>query len=106
MQQFAYSHRFVTYPTGTGDRTPNDLAGYRKLNEKTPEHDSFYILPSVFVTEICKDFDKAKVCEVLSLVNWLQKCVTADKTRYQHQLKGKGRLFLMLGALPPDELQE
>ena len=106
MQQNAYSHRFVTYPTGTGDRTPNDLAGYRKLNEKAPEHDSFYILPSVFVTEICKDFDKAKVCDVLHAANWLRKYITANEARYQHQLKGKGRLFLMLGALPPDELQE
>ena len=105
MQQFAHSSRFAEYPGGAADRTPADLAGYRKLADHAAA-DLFYILPPVFVTEICKDYDKGKVCQVLFDAAWLKRYDSADKSRWQHQLKGKGRFFVLMGALPPDEMQD
>lgn len=90
-------------PTPPSWPVPNDFAGYRKKAEFA-EHDSFYIVPAVFVEEICKDFDKSKVCDVLHAAKWLQYNKTGN--RWQHQLKGKGRFFLIYGVLPPDEMEE
>lgn len=109
MQQFAYSHRFPIYPLLTpNDTVPTDLAGYRKRNmgEHDAHQDGFYILPAVFVSEICKGFDKDKVCQVLHSADWLKRYSSGTATRWQHQLKGKGRFYLLIDAVPPSELEE
>lgn len=109
MQQFAYSHRFPIYPLLTAnDTVPTDLAGYRKRNmgEHDAHQDGFYILPAVFVSEICKGFDKDKVCQVLHSADWLKRYSSGTATRWQHQLKGKGRFYLLIDAVPPSELEE
>ncbi|WP_373700075.1 DUF927 domain-containing protein [Neisseria dentiae] len=97
------SQRFVILPNPPSFPVPHDLAGYRKKGEQ-PENDCFYILPAVFSDEICKDFDKAKVCDVLHNAQWLQ--YNKAGCRWQHQLKGKGRFFLICGTLPPHEMGE
>jgi len=102
-QRYFDSQRFVIMPTPPSWPVPNDFAGYRKKAEFA-EHDSFYIVPAVFVEEICKDFDKSKVCDVLHAAKWLQ--YNQAGNRWQHQLKGKGRFFLIYGVLPPEEMEE
>lgn len=109
MQQFAYSPRFPIYPfLSPNDTVPTDLAGYRKRNmgEHEEAQDGFYILPAVFVSEICKGFDKDKVCQVLHDADWLKRYSSKSVTRWQHQLKGKGWFYLLIDAVPPSELEE
>ena len=102
-QRYFDSQRFVFMPAPPSFPVPHDFAGYRKKSEFA-EHDSFYIVPAVFVEEICKDFDKGKVCDVLHAAKWLQ--YNQAGNRWQHQLKGKGRFFLIYGVLPPEEMEE
>lgn len=110
MQQFASSHRFDIYPFagGIAERsTSSDLAGYKKISSGLDgDYCSFYILPAVFTAEICKGFDKGKVISVLHDADWLKQCVTPSETRWTHKLKGKGRFYLLMGALPPSELSD
>lgn len=103
MQQFANSHRFVLYPHGILESTPSDLAGYKKIGSGLAGAYSFYILPDVFTAEICKGFDKGKVASVLSDTGWLQPYATPSGNRWTRQLKGKGRFYVLMGALPPSE---
>ena len=102
-QRHFESQRFVILPAPPTFPNPHEFAGYRRKADSA-EQDSFYILPSVFEQEICKDFDKEKVCKVLSAANWLQ-YNQADK-RWQHKVFNKGRFYLMKGILPPSELSE
>ena len=109
MQRFAHSRRFVIYPASTmDDAEPTDLAGYRKRNmgEHEIHQDGFYILPAVFISEICKGFDKDKVCQVLHRADWLKRYSSGTATRWQHQLKGKGRFYLLIDSLPPSERED
>lgn len=103
MQKFANSPRFILYPLpDEATHFTADLAGYRRHGTEA-EKSSYYILPSVFRDEICKGFDIAKGCEVLHEARWLQKN-KAD--RWQFQLKGKGRFYLLIGAIPPSEEED
>lgn len=106
MQQFAGSHRFVLYPTGRQDATTVELAGYKKLGQGSDGADEFYILEDVFKKEICKDFDKGKVCQVLHSADWLKRYSSKSVTRWKHQLRGKGWFYLLMDAVPPSEREE
>ena len=46
----------------------------------------------------------ARLCDVLHAAKWLQ--YNQAGNRWQHQLKGKGRFFLIYGVLPPEEMEE
>lgn len=102
MQTTAFSDRFSDYPSGIDRVTGHGFAGYRKRGT-TEEEDSFYIVPLVFENELGKGFDKAKVCEVLHAVEWLKRYESATKARWKHQLKDRGRFYLLIGHLPPEE---
>lgn len=95
------SERFMPLPSHHSFYSPTNFAGYRK-KALHAENDSFYILPAVFVEEICRDFDKGKVCAVLHAASWLK--YNAKGNRWQHQIKGKGRFYLICGVLPPSEM--
>jgi len=56
--------------------------------------------PVVFRDEIAKGFEANKVCQVLHALGWLQPKAPG---RWQHQLKGKGRYYILIGIEPPGE---
>ena len=60
------------------------------------------LVPVVFEEEICQNFDKLKVCEVLHAEQWLKK---PNNGRWQHQRKYNGasaRFYVLMGEAPPD----
>lgn len=106
MQQYSSSERFALYPCGQFDRTTiHNFAGYCKRGDVEAD-DKFYIVPTIFESEIAKGFDVAKVCEVLHAAGWLQRHDTAKEKRWKHKLFNKGRFYLLLNGLPPNELKD
>ena len=62
----------------------------------------YWLIPVVFEEEICQNFDKLKVCEVLHTEQWLKK---PNNGRWQHQRKYNGasaRFYVLMGEAPPD----
>ena len=72
--------------------------------EQTP---LYWVLPSVFDAEICKDFDRAKVVQVSEVAGWL---LTPPTGRHKTKLKTfngeKKRYYVFFGSVPPTEQDE
>lgn len=93
----ALSMRFSDWNSQTVNR---DHAGYRRQEGET---DEYWIIPVTFETEICQDFDRQKVCEVLHAIQWLKK--PESQRGWTHQRKRKGaisRFYVLAGEAPPD----
>lgn len=93
----ALSMRFSDWHSQTVNR---DHAGFRKQESNDTE---YWIIPAVFESEICQDFDKLKVCEVLAAIAWLRKPENARG--WQHQRKrrnGLSRFYVLINEAPPE----
>ena len=100
MQTHGMGNRFAwrTWRGGEGDpQTYSDHAGYK---EAIGDLLKFWITPAVFRDEIAKGFEANKACQVLHALGWLQQKAPG---RWQHQLKGKGRYYVLIGIEPPGE---
>ena len=100
MQTHGMGNRFAwrTWRGGEGDpQTYTDHAGYK---EAIGDLLKFWITPAVFRDEIAKGFEANKACQVLHALGWLQQKAPG---RWQHQLKGKGRYYVLIGIEPPGE---
>ncbi|MCF7520444.1 DUF927 domain-containing protein [Neisseria sp. ZJ106] len=97
------SGRFVSLSAAQPYDLPHNFAGYRRFTDNQDE-DQFYIVPKIFLEEICQGYDKDKVCSVLHHARWLERNQAGN--RWKHQLRGKGRLYKFKGKLPPEELAE
>ena len=100
MQTHGMGNRFAwrTWRGGEGDpQTYTDHAGYK---EAIGDQLKFWITPAVFRDEIAKGFEANKACQVLHAIGWLQPKAPG---RWQHQLKGKGRYYILIGIEPPGE---
>lgn len=81
MDVCALSMRFSDWNAQTVNQ---NHAGYRKQEGHITE---YWLIPVVFEEEICQNFDKLKVCEVLHAEQWLKK---PNNGRWQHQRKNNG----------------
>ncbi|WP_298079959.1 DUF927 domain-containing protein [uncultured Cardiobacterium sp.] len=100
MQTHGMGNRFAwrTWRGGEGDpQTYSDHAGYK---EAIGDLLKFWITPAVFRDEIARGYEANKVCQVLHAIGWLQPKAPG---RWQHQLKGKGRYYVLIGIEPPGE---
>ena len=100
MQTHGMGNRFAwrTWRGGEGDpQTYTDHAGYK---EAIGDQLKFWITPAVFRDEIARGYEANKVCQVLHAIGWLQPKAPG---RWQHQLKGKGRYYILIGIEPPGE---
>ena len=96
MDVYALSMRFSDWSSPTVNQ---NHAGYRKQEGHITE---YWLIPVVFEEEICQNFDKLKVCEVLHTEQWLKK---PNNGRWQHQRKYNGvsaRFYVLMGEAPPD----
>ena len=96
MDVYALSMRFSDWSSQTVNQ---NHAGYRKQEGHITE---YWLIPVVFEEEICQNFDKLKVCEVLHAEQWLKK---PNNGRWQHQRKYNGasaRFYVLMGEAPPD----
>ena len=96
MDVYALSMRFSDWSSQTVNQ---NHAGYRKQEGHITE---YWLVPVVFEEEICQNFDKLKVCEVLHAEQWLKK---PNNGRWQHQRKYNGasaRFYVLMGEAPPD----
>lgn len=96
MDVYALSMRFSDWNSQTVNQ---NHAGYRKQEGHITE---YWLVPVVFEEEICQNFDKLKVCEVLHAEQWLKK---PNNGRWQHQRKYNGasaRFYVLMGEAPPD----
>ena len=97
MQTHGMGNRFAwrTWRGGEGDpQTYSDHAGYK---EAIGDQLKFWITPAVFRDEIARGYEANKVCQVLHAIGWLQPKAPG---RWQHQLKGKGRYYILIGIEP------
>lgn len=99
MQRHAHTARFIDWNAA---QAWADHAGYRKRTEQGDDVE-YWIIPPVFVDEICKGFDKRKVCDVLHGIGWLKR---GSDRRYQFQRVNRGRFYVLLGVTPPEPLDD
>ena len=100
LQTWGMTNRFAwrTWRGGEGDpQTYSDHAGYK---EAIGDQMKFWITPAVFRGEIARGYEANKACQVLHAIGWLQPKAPG---RWQHQLKGKGRYYILIGIEPPGE---
>lgn len=92
-----------TYPV-------QNFPGYAKRQTDYPEKDDeYYIFPAVFKDQLCRNFNEAKVREVLHEAGWLEK---HEDKRWLFQLYGLdpqsgkrkrlGRFYKLKGIAPPE----
>lgn len=105
MDSYGHSIRFEKWPLLKGAKTGDRLAGYIQFGE-TSAHDEYMIIPAVFESEICQDFDPQKVCEVLHAAQWLKK-PTGRGWKIQKKQNGlPQRFYVLIGVSPPEAEEE
>ncbi|MDO4777044.1 MAG: hypothetical protein Q4A06_06255 [Cardiobacteriaceae bacterium] len=63
----------------------------------------YWIIPPVFVDEICKGFDKRKVCEVLHGIQWLKRDEKDKGWQVKRRLgERQVRFYVLVGIAPPE----
>ena len=105
-EQAAYS-RFVSInqSSPTHQHTGSDTAGLRE--ERGEQLPLYWVLPSVFDAEICKDFDRAKVVQVYEVAGWLLVPKSGrDKTKTKTFNGEKRRYYVFEGSTPPTDQEE
>lgn len=97
MQLYGESGRFVEWYS---HYTNHGHAGYfRELDEKEKRKE-YWIIPSVFTSEVLRHSDIQHGCFVLHKIGWLQKPKSGKgwkQLRFQ-----KGRYYVLLGMEPPN----
>ena len=81
------------------------VAGLRE--ERGEQLPLYWVLPSVFDAEICKDFDRNKVVQVYEVAGWLLTPTSGrNKTKTKTFNGEKKRYFVFEGSTPPTERDE
>ena len=104
-EQFAYNRFVSVSKASSNEHTPSNFAGLRE--ERGEQLPLYWVLPSVFDAEICKDFDRNKVVQVYEVAGWLLTPTTGrDKTKTKTFNGEKKRYFVFEGSAPPTERAE
>lgn len=99
MQRFGQSVRFTDWNSTIGGSTDRNHAGWIKRGEQK-EADEYWIIPAVFIDEICGSFDRSKVCRVLHDTDWLKR--NEKENRFTHKKRGYGAHYVLIGIEPPE----
>ncbi|WP_241155820.1 primase-helicase zinc-binding domain-containing protein [Neisseria yangbaofengii] len=79
--------------------TDRNHAGWIKRGGQK-EADEYWIIPAVFLGEICGSFDRNKVCRVLHDADWLRR--NEKENRFTHKKRGHGAHYVLIGIEPPE----
>lgn len=96
MQLYGESSRFVEWYS---HYTNHDHAGYYKELDEKEKRKEYWIIPSVFESEVLRHTDTQNGCLVLHRVGWLQKPKSGKGWKQQRYLKG--RFYVLIGVEPP-----
>ena len=99
MQRFGRSKRFTDWNNTAGGWTDTNHAGWIKQGEQK-EADEYWIIPAVFLDEICGSFEQNKVRHVLHDAGWLKR--NEKETRFTHKKRGHGAHYVLIGIEPPE----
>ena len=99
MQRFGQSVRFTDWNSTIGGSTDRNHAGWIKRGEQK-EADEYWIIPAVFLDEICGSFERNKVCRVLHDADWLKR--NEKENRFTHKKRGYGAHYVLIGIEPPE----
>ncbi|RPD87080.1 DUF927 domain-containing protein [Neisseria weixii] len=99
MQRFGQSVRFTDWNSTIGSSTDRNHAGWIKRGGQK-EADEYWIIPAVFIDEICGSFDRNKVCRVLYDANWLKR--NEKENRFTYKKRGYGAHYVLIGIEPPE----
>ena len=104
-EQFSYNRFVSVSKASSNEHTPPNFAGLRE--ERGEQLPLYWVLPSVFDAEICKDFDRNKVVQVYEVAGWLLTPTAGrDKTKTKTFNGEKKRYFVFEGSTPPAEREE
>lgn len=76
--------------------TNSNHAGYKRQTESI---DEYWIIPPVFIAEICQGYEPRKVCQVLHAAEWL---IKPNAPRWKQQKTGGGWFYVLGGKQPPE----
>lgn len=96
MQLYGESSRFVEWYS---HYTNHDHAGYYKELDEKEKRKEYWIIPSVFESEVLRHTDTQNGYLVLHGVGWLQKPKSGKGWKQQRYLKG--RFYVLIGVEPP-----
>lgn len=116
LQKHADSVRLAYWDERTTDK---DHAGYKRytyheLHQAHPQQkedcleteQEYWIIASVFEEEICQNYNKTKVCQILSAIGWLKTSFESNgKKRYKNKKHKQGWFYVLKGRTPPEQTQ-
>lgn len=102
---YAHTPRFAIFDALQKDHDRNHAGYYKAKNgdyaaPAAEREQEYWVIPTVFETEICKGRNTAMVCRILHGAGWLEKY---SGERYQFQRGDKIRYYVFDGVRPPEK---